>query len=225
MIASKASISVSVVILGILTVAQLNGAIWDPAADYSVNNNPSGTWSYGRKWTPEGTGFDSFTVKWGSGGWYLGNWGHGGPSIQGTPVDLWAKDNSNGLPALRWTCPQSGVYAFDIQFTGYDSRGVDVDVFTVINGTISFQDHIPANNFSVSFVQNQNLASGNVVDFVIKWTGGVYSEYSWTTVTGTIQTVPEPALTVILGLGAAIYLRRRKKGADPRPDGDRCVSP
>lgn len=96
---------------------------WDMSADYSWTYNPNGAWSYGRKWSPESGAYDLMTVRWGSTGWYLGNYGHGGPSIQAGPA-LWAKDNSNGLPVVRWTCPKAGSYDLACTFTGIDSRGV-----------------------------------------------------------------------------------------------------
>ena len=56
---------------------------WDLQNDYSGQNNPNGPWSYNRKETIAGTAADPMTVQWGTDGWYLGNVGNGGPSIQG----------------------------------------------------------------------------------------------------------------------------------------------
>ncbi len=163
--------------------------VWELDQDYSGITNPNGQWSYGRKWHPGGTAFDLFTTQWGETGWYLGNWGHGGPSIQGEPTQLWAKDNSNGLPAARWTCPESGSYHIGAMFYGWDSRGVDVNVYVAINGAIVHVGHVPAYQETSYYFSNGavGLAVGDVIDFVVEWAGGIYWETSWTHVTALIH--------------------------------------
>ncbi len=160
---------------------------WDMSREYSTTNNPNGVWSYGRKWTPGDVQFDLMTVRWGNSGWYLGNWGHGGPSIQEGP-NLWAKDNSNGLPVVRWTSPAEGYYYFNAKFTGVDSRGVDVLAYITVNDSIIFSHHIHGYH---DFIEHSgdflNLNPGDHIDFLIKWNGGVYSEYSWTIVNGKVH--------------------------------------
>lgn len=164
---------------------------WDMSKEYSITNNPNGVWSYGRKWSPEGKEFDLMTVRWGDSGWYLGNWGHGGPSIQSGP-NLWAKNNSNGLPVVRWTTPVDGYYNFSCKFTGVDSRGVDVIAYVTLNDSVVFNNHIEgyhgSSNFSLDFL---NLQKDDHIDFLIKWNGGVYSEYSWTIVDGVVNKYKE----------------------------------
>ena len=104
----------------------------------------------------EATSMDLFTVPWGSSGWYLGNVGNGRPSIQGGP-QLWSKDNGNGYPTVRWTCPSSGLYNISGNFSGADSRGVDSLVYVVTNGATAFsgnvlgyQTVVPFTNITVS---------------------------------------------------------------------------
>ena len=160
---------------------------WDMSAEYSIINNPNGAWSYGRKWNPGGSAFDILNIRWGDSGWYLGNWGHGGPSIQEGP-NLWAKDNSNGIPVVRWTCPISGYYNLSSSFKGVDSRGVDVATYVTLNDSIIFNDNIEAYleiteySFDCIFL-NQN----DYLDFSIKWNGNIYYETSWTIVNGTFN--------------------------------------
>lgn len=163
---------------------------WDMSEDYSITNNPSGEWSYGRKWTVDGVAFDLFTETWGDSGWWFGNWGHGGPSIQGYPA-LWAKNNSNGYPAVRWICPKSGYYIISGTFFGVDSRGVDNMVYMVINGTTMFTGHLQYyGDITEYYFEGIYLSEGEPVDFLTVWNQGVYSEYGWISVYGMIQQLP-----------------------------------
>ena len=118
------------------------GAGWDLVGQYSIASNPTGAWSYGRKWSATAPGLDVFGVRWGSYGWYMGNVGHGGPSIQGvagSSVILWAKNNSNGLACARWTAPFAGRFTLHAAFVGADSRGVDNNVYVVVDGVQLFE--------------------------------------------------------------------------------------
>lgn len=161
--------------------------VWDMTADYSGQSNPNGVWSYGRKWSPDNKGFDLLTVKWGATGWYMGNWGHGGPSIQSGP-GLWAKNNSNGLPVVRWTCPEDGEYQLAGRFIGGDSRGVDVTAYVALNDSVIFSSIISANGETRQFqVPRIRLNKNDRFDFLIRWNGNIYYEYSWTAVRGTIS--------------------------------------
>jgi len=160
---------------------------WHMAQEYSSVNNPNGPWSYGRKWSPEDTGFDLMPEKWGETGWFFGNWGHGGPSLQ-TGVNLWARNNSNGLPVVRWTCPEKGTYHLVSTFRGADSRGVDVKVYIAVNNDIKFNSAIVNNQDSTRFESAKlNLATGSTIDFFMRWNGGVNALYSWTLVDAVIS--------------------------------------
>ncbi len=193
--------------------AAANAASWNILADYSTTNNPNGVWSYDRKWTVGGTAADVMTVPWGTSGWYLGNVGNGGPSIQGGGGE-WAKNNGNGYPAIRWTAPTNGVFDVDGSFAGIDDRGMDSLVYVVVNGTIDYSDHITAYQQTKSFQLNSiALSAGAPIDFVVVWNGGVYSEYSWTLAAATISAVPEPASALLLSFGVVglAYSVRRGK--------------
>ncbi|MBD3332782.1 T9SS type A sorting domain-containing protein [candidate division GN15 bacterium] len=165
---------------------------WSFVNDYSETSNPSGEWSWGRKWSPTGSSFDLMTVRW-TDGWYLGNAGHGGPSIGDWGPAMWAKDNSNGIPAVRWTCPQDGFYDLSALFIGNDSRGVDNGVYVILNSSSIFTGLVQAHRDTVSFDTTQVwLAGGDRIDFVLRWHGGVYSEYGWTNLRVVIQNSTAP---------------------------------
>ncbi len=162
---------------------------WDAGADYSVGSNPNGPWSYGRKFNVEGGSFDLMTVRWGDSGWYLGNVGNGGPSIQGGP-ELWAKNNGNGLPVVRWTAPETGLYRITGKFIGADSRGVDSQVYAVVSESSQFAARVTGYQTEKQFdLGAQPLAAGDPVDFIVQWAGGVDSEYSWTQLDAVITLV------------------------------------
>ncbi|MBK8475316.1 MAG: immunoglobulin domain-containing protein [Opitutaceae bacterium] len=169
---------------------------WSITTDYSASQNPIGAWSYGRKWSVDAPAFDLFTVRWGDTGWYLGNYGNGGPSIQGGPV-LWAKANGTGYPCVRWTCPKTGYYNIVGKFTGADSRGVDNNVYVVIAGTTAMSARLQGYEQQAPFQHREvSLTLGQEVDFTMAWAGGVYSEYGWTDLDAVISEVPRiPVVT------------------------------
>ncbi|MFI5366276.1 MAG: hypothetical protein ACHQ4J_11690, partial [Candidatus Binatia bacterium] len=155
-------------------------ATWDAGADYSASSNPNGAWSYGRKFSVEGGSFDLMTVQWGASGWYLGNVNPGDPSIQAGPI-LWARDNGNGLPVVRWTAPQTGLYSVTGNFVGADSRGVDSWVYAVVNESTQFTDRVTGYQTEKPFdLGKQSLNAGDHIDFIVQWTGVVFSGYGWT---------------------------------------------
>jgi hypothetical protein len=184
-------------------------ASWSFEDDYSMTNNPIGSWSYGRTWTINATDFDLMTVRWDS-GWYMGNYGNGSPSL-GDWHAIWAKNNSNGYPVVRWTCPESGVYDIIGDFVGSDSRGVDNLVYVAIEGDIYYSDHVNSYQMEKDFgIDNIYLDKGDTVNFLMKWNGGVYSEYGWTSLAAHITVVPEPSSFCFLVLGGIVLIRPRR---------------
>jgi hypothetical protein len=166
-------------------------ATWDVSREYSRTSNPNGVWAYGRKLAVEGDAFDLMTVPWGSSGWYLGNIGHGGPSIQGGP-QLWAKDNSNGFPVVRWTSPKSDVYDIQGVFVGADSRGVSNFAYVVVNGVKVAEGRVSGYLGTFPFSHTAYIEQGKHVDFVVVWNSqaSVSSEYGWTQLSGFVSRAP-----------------------------------
>lgn len=175
-------------------------AAWDVAADYSTTSNPSGAWRYGRASTVGSAAIDLLTVRWGTSGWYMGNVGHGGPSVQ-AGVLLWAKNNTNGYPVIRWTAPAAGSYCVAVKFTGADSRGGDNHVYVVKNGTTVFSGRVVQYLQELSYEaigpHAFDLAEGDHIDFTAVWGGTVNSEYGWVGLTGFIAPAQDcPTLAV-----------------------------
>jgi len=188
--------------------------------DFSTTNNPNGDWSYGRKWSAATDNFDIFTVP----SWWFGNTGHGAPNVQ--PNSMWAKDNSNGLPCVRWTCPEAGNFSLTTTFTGGDSRGVDVIVYVTKNSIILFTDIIQANNAKVSYYFNDlSFAKSDHLDFLIKWNGGVDSEYSWTNVKAVITTTPQVTIPTLTTTSASsITTTTTSGGGNVTSDGGATIT-
>jgi len=203
----------------VIAATILMAAIYTPASaaptysfvgDFSGASNPNGVWSYGRKWTTNGADFDILPIysEPPDPGWWFGNWGHGAPNIRRWGV--WAKDNSNGYPAVRWTAPNSGAFNIDGSFTGVDSRGVDSNVYVTINGTTGFADRVTGYLASKSFsLTGVDLNAGDHVDFIVNWAGGVYSEYGWTAIDANISPVPEPLSVLLVGSPLLLIVGRR----------------
>lgn len=156
---------------------------WNMADDFSGVSNPNGVWSYGRKWIPNGSSFDLFTHQT----WWFGNSGHGAPNVR-AGIAMWAKDNSNGLPVVRWTCPEDGNYKLESTFTGTWEGGVSVITYITINDSIYFSDNITGHLESVNYANDKiNLSQNDYIDFLIKFNGGITPESSWVTVKAVLQ--------------------------------------
>lgn len=155
-------------------------AVWDAKNEYSKINNPNGAWSYGRKWAPNDISIALFDQLYDGQNWWFGNWGHGAPTVA-PGLTLWAKDNSNGLPCIRWTSPSSGYYNLTSTFRGSDSRGNNNTVFVTLNGAIVFVDTLRYYLDTTSFsMNNLHLNQHDKIDLIINWNGGIYSEFGWT---------------------------------------------
>lgn len=172
----------------VMKVVPSGPSSWDISTEYSFKSNPNGVWSYGRKPQAKGAAFDLMTARWGDSGWYLGGsaWA---PSIQGGPL-LWANDNANGYPAVRWKCPRAGRFNIKGCFKSADTRGVDALVYVIANGVTIFSGRVsektPTAEFSKSSI---SLVADASIDFVMEWGGTVNSDFNWTDVDAIISAV------------------------------------
>ena len=114
---------------------------------------------------------------------------------------MWPKNNGNGYPCGRWTCPKTARYGLRSTFTGIDARGVDNFVYAVINGKAVFSSRVQGYQAAVTFATNNvPLSQGAYIDFTLVWAGGVDSEYGWTDVDAVISEetpLSEPDFIVI----------------------------
>jgi hypothetical protein len=164
--------------------------VWNMATGYSCTQNPADVWSYGRKWNPASTSFDLVNQIWSNCWWWMGNWGHGAPAIMiwSQLPSMWAKTNSNGLPAIRFTSPSTGLFTINGKFNGIDSRGVDNHVYIVMDDSVVFTARLTHYLDSVSYsAENIPILQGSHIDFIVQWAGGVYSEYGVIEVDATIS--------------------------------------
>jgi chitodextrinase len=155
---------------------------WDMVTEFSIVNNPSGQWSYGRKWAIGDSTLDVSNQLYGGTMWWFGNYGNGWPALftWGAWVNMWAGNNTNGYPTIRWTCPKSGYYTMTGAFIGYDSRaqGVGNNVYVIVNGATSstahLQMYLEKNLISLGrSYYNQN----DYIDFLNIWDGIAYYGY------------------------------------------------
>ena len=193
---SRSLASVVVTLYTLCLASAVFAETWDASAQYSTTLNPTGQWAYGRTWDLDTSTFDVMTVRWGESGWYLGNFGHGGPSFSGnaqgggnTGPHMWAKNNTNGYPDLRWTAPAAGNYRIRAKYTGDDPRGVDNLVYVIIRHQVDFAAQVKSGERQEYTRHAVFLNQGDTVDFILVWAHGVNSEYGWTLTEATITSL------------------------------------
>ena len=178
---------------------------WSSSGEYSKDNNPNKIWAYGKKSNPTASEFELMSIKWGDAGWFSGNIGDGSPSITSGPI-LWAKDNANGLPVVRWTCPKSGFFSINSFFADNDSRGVNNNVFVTLNDSLLFTGNVRTGSQVAEFdVGNIYFNKNDHLDFVVKWDGSVNSDYGWTRASAVITQIDAFPITPILCSNSGNY--------------------
>ena len=226
--ATRVFIAATFVFLGV----EAHAALWNTQADWSTVQNPTGVWSYGRKWTAAGDGFDLMPFRWhnpgaGGTGWYLGGtqwapsvmdpiWALPGNNANGIPA--LPGNNANGIPAVRWTSPSDDRYDVDAIFTGADNRGVSVYTYVVLSGTVVWSDRIDSYlGKKTASLDAIFLAAGEHIDFITAWAGAGSPDWNWTLLDGTIQTaVPLPgSALLLLGTVPTLFAFRRRRACPP----------
>ena len=195
----------------------------DAVADFS-STNPSGNWTYG--WTtPSGPGtFEAFDVfQTGALATGVDDWTTSGNSpfiaknngpddasfngvVQPENLLLLQAGGNGNWADLRWTAPAESGYNFDgyiqnLLFTNESGAPVVIDVALngVLQGPFTLADY--GDTFFASFPTH--LGAGDTVDYIVE-AGGAG-------VAANIDTAPEPATLVLLGLGllGMGFLKRR----------------
>jgi hypothetical protein len=171
-------------------------ATWDVAGQYSLANNPNGAWSYGYKLVPTGDfTLMTYILRNQDGTFWLRANGIWSPSIVAPGYfpgpQLWAGQNTSGIPAIRWTCSTPGTYRVHATFIGND--GATRVLVAIVNGsTTVFSGAVQALGSTASHDGTVSLQAGDHLDFVVSWDGtSSYTPGGWTGLTGTISTVTQ----------------------------------
>lgn len=229
--------------ISLCLVASQSHALWDAAADFCSVNNPSGEWEY-----CAGPGklalllpmAAPFELGEGLLGWQAGS---------GEP---WLVKNTNAMTsmvgaaqlladqiamrpggsgpyvALHCMAPADGIYTYSASFTQRSTLPSSSDVYIVHNGTTLLWSGI-SNTFEVPVLATGSikLEAGDSLRAVVGPDGS--SENDLTGVDFTIDSVPEPTSSTILGLGLAALLRKRRSnlrlGQKPDTDAERASQP
>ncbi len=188
--------------------------------DFSItNSNPNGAWTYGYT-TSLGGSFTAYTDTAATSThqvWYMpGLSGDNTPSvfknisgsgINGVPGGSTALHSGPGgqLSVARYTSSENTDVTIDGFFGAGDIGNVGVYIF--VNGVQEFG--VESTTSEELFSLSASLLVGSTIDFVV---GNGFSGYSFdsTPLTATIETVPEPATMVALGLAGAALVRRRR---------------
>ncbi len=228
------SASIPQLVLG-LCLALMPGVAfgYDAASEFSIFNNPSGTWTYGYSTTLGGT-FNAYQYKTNQFGldmWVINFnnptnphpsiWHNGTGSNITTPTayqrvlagGLASHPGPNGeYSILRWTAPSAGTFSIAGSFWGDDQNGDSADVHVLRNGVALFNGNVTGYYLTpVSYTANLTLSAGDTIDFAVGYgTDGSYND-DLTGLSATIIPEPTTLFVTLQGLilaGVLIYRRR-----------------
>ncbi len=212
--------SLSCLLIGATVAASATAASsWDLAADYAEASNPNGAWTYGQ--VPSGSfsalawnaGTSSYGVS-AAGQTFIYRRTAAGTDygIQSGKVSLEA---DWGNPAVRWTAPTAGDYAFTIAVGGSTASGpggfgnnfasrAGVNVNGLAQAESSFASNVKAWIFTVT------LAAGATVDTFVLNPGFAAGGNTQTDIS--VSAVPEPVSAWLFAVGlGGLLLRKRLK--------------
>lgn len=212
--------------LGIL-MAPSNGSavIYDAAADFSLNSNPAGVWSYGYSANLGGAmslDGENLAESHGLYVWRETGSGQNGPAFAYNPtpnpitisgltdLSIWNAHQLSASPGsiyfeysvLRFSAPESGQYQVQGVFSSVDQfYGATTDVHLLRNG-ISIYDGLLSGGItaSASFNQSVLLNAGDTLDFAVG-PDGYGGGWDATGIDALVIPVPEPAAASLLLLG------------------------
>ncbi len=220
-------IHLGIVLISAAFAAGANAAPYDALADFSLSNNPAGTWTYGY-----GAGGGSFTAYnaetpncatiSGLACWY--STAENTNNLPGIGINTTASQISSGtvrIPTdvvwmhptgvnasiagfdtiLRFTAPGAGTYTAKGLFELLDTSptGVEVSIYKNNAGSALFDDVLTGSLFTPApYSVTANLAAGETLDFVLNSDGSYFDDS--TGLQATITT-PEPTALMLLGSG------------------------
>ena len=225
----------------LIAATTAHATTFNAAADFSLNSNPNGVWTYGYSPTLGGP----FVLNTNSGTTLAGNpnFSYWGTNIgaNATPVVFknTAATNQQGGGAnldpgqiafhpgpsgefciVRWTSPIAESILLNTIFTGRDNiNGTTTDVHIFHNGGSLFDGLV--NGFGLgsgpSFATSLSVLQGDTIDFAVGiGSNGTYiSDTTGLDATITTAPVPVPATILLFGSGlaglAGTRLRKKKK--------------
>ncbi|HZU29401.1 MAG TPA: hypothetical protein VFA04_28010 [Bryobacteraceae bacterium] len=234
-------------VLYLLFCAGVYAQTSDAFADFSMNSNPNGPWSYGYTATRGSTfiPYDETSTTfpyWGCAG--LSGWYHnidsgdpllvantsGGVATCGTTIILPAQmlllhpgphgENS----VLRWTAPASAKISIQGAFEGADVS-TTTDVSILLNSSaVLFSDYINGLGNAKSFQITLDVTAGDRIDFSVGYgSGGFYNDSTalMATIGPAIPEAPPSVGTVIMpGSGYGSSGKFQFQFSDPNGGGD-----
>jgi hypothetical protein len=230
----KMKFSLVSILLTIGLVSVLQAQSRDYNAEFSLNSNPNGVWSYGSYVG----GFGGVYTLYGGPTYaaVIGFWGTdptGSVSINTDPLNAWNPGWPNGMywnpggtnlmtpqsggvdkPAARFTAPAEGTYSVTAEFENLSSAGGPTTaVFVLVNGAIVHEDTVTGfksgpENFS-TFLGSFALATGETIDFAVGAIAGQGSSNGGWQQVGfecTIQSgeLPPPTMNLVMQLDAGL---------------------
>jgi hypothetical protein len=211
-----------------IAVSASAASSWDLATDYAVPTNPNGAWTYG-----EVPGGSFSALAWNAHAWNPETGTYGVAAVGETFIykrDVAGTDYGIaqgkvsleadwGDPAVRWSAPTAGTYAFTIAIGGSTAWGTGGygNMFAKyggvkVNGIAQTEDAFVGNIKSWSFTAM--LAAGGTVDTFVLNPGFANGGNTQTEIS--VSAVPEPASVLLLALGIGVLtLRRLQCGTGP----------
>jgi hypothetical protein len=112
---------------------------------------------------------------------------------------------SNEYAIVRWTAPFSGTFSISATFSGLSSLGDSADVHILLDDASIFDSNVIGTPDPESYSGLQNVAQGDTIDFVVGSGPDKRPAEDNTSLSATIQSVPEPN-TVLLTMGGLLGL-------------------
>jgi hypothetical protein len=164
---------------------------YDASEEFSISQNPAGTWSYGWS-TSLGGGFTPFSTPQvaptGVAYWTASGIGSLGIYYNGTDRVVTPYGSTNYLPnqlamhpgpsgqysLLRWTAPESGSFDIRAAFKALDPQPATTDVHVLLNGISKFDGMVNSVLTGPVYTGTLAVQAGDKVDIAVGYGNGYY---------------------------------------------------